>query len=216
MKHVEIKTLNVIRPINDTEDLILSIAKIYETLLEQTLRKAEEILEIKIAKPRETFHFNPPIQIEGSWMIELTSLEVYIFIFSINTTFIKIELYADNFDEIPFEEIKVELEEIPNISDTTPYHLQHEKIGLCIIGSYKKLWSEESSTDGYIILLFGYARSPFRVFESYLRSVVGLDEDDIQLFSKQSNSFFVTDELSSGIYTIKIISKAVYTKGDHE
>ena len=31
----------------------------------------------------------------------------------------------------------------------------------------------------------GYARSPFRDFESYVRIVVGLHEDDIQLTIKQ-------------------------------
>ena len=62
----------------------------------------------------------------------------------------------------------------------------------------------------------GYARSPFRDFESYLRIVVGLDEEDIQLILKQYNSNFVTYELSAGNYTIKDISEVVYTMGDHE
>ena len=62
----------------------------------------------------------------------------------------------------------------------------------------------------------GYARPLFRDYESYLRIVVGLDEDDIQLILKQYNSNFVTFELSPGIYTIKDISEAVYTRGDHE
>ena len=48
----------------------------------------------------------------------------------------------------------------------------------------------------------GYARSSFRDFESYLRIVVGFDEDDIQLILKQYNSKFVTYELLPGIYTI--------------
>ena len=61
-----------------------------------------------------------------------------------------------------------------------------------------------------------YARSPFIDFESHLRSVVGLDEDDIQLILKQYNSNFVTYQLSQGIYTIEDISKAVSTMGDHE
>ena len=34
----------------------------------------------------------------------------------------------------------------------------------------------------------GYARYPFRDFESYLRIVVGVDEDDIRLTFKQYNS----------------------------
>ena len=34
----------------------------------------------------------------------------------------------------------------------------------------------------------GYARSPFRDFESYVRIVVGLDEVNIQLISKNNTS----------------------------
>ena len=61
-----------------------------------------------------------------------------------------------------------------------------------------------------------YARSPFRDFERYLRIVVVLDEDYIQLFLKQNNSSFVTSEISPGKYLIKVISDVVYTMGDHE
>ena len=62
----------------------------------------------------------------------------------------------------------------------------------------------------------GYARSPFRDFENYLRIVLGLDENDIQLFLKEYNSFFNNYELSPGIYTIKGILEAVHTQGDHD
>ena len=55
-----------------------------------------------------------------------------------------------------------------------------------------------------------------RGFESYLRIVVGLDEDDIQLILKQNNEKFITTEISPGIYTIKDIGEAVYTMGDHQ
>ena len=71
-------------------------------------------------------------------------------------------------------------------------------------------------TDGYIILLMGYARSPFRDFESYLRIVVGLDEDDIQLNLKQNNANFVTYELDPGIYTIENLQEDIHPLGDHE
>ena len=40
----------------------------------------------------------------------------------------------------------------------------------------------------------GYARPSFQDFESYLRTVVGLDEYDIQLILKQCNYFFITYE----------------------
>ena len=53
--------LNTIRPKNETEDLLLSITKDCETLIKHTHTRPEETLEFKMIKPRETFHFNPPI-----------------------------------------------------------------------------------------------------------------------------------------------------------
>ena len=55
--------LIMIRVQNETEGLLLSIPKNYETLIEQTHTRPEETLEFKKTKPREAFHFNPPIQI---------------------------------------------------------------------------------------------------------------------------------------------------------
>ena len=66
----------MIRPKNKTEDMLISITKNCETLIDQTHRKAEETLEIKLNKSRETFHFNPPVEVNEDWMIGLTSLEV--------------------------------------------------------------------------------------------------------------------------------------------
>ena len=65
--------LNMIQPKNQTEDLLLSITKNCETLIEQTHRKVEETLEFKMTKPRQKFHFNQQIQIKGDWMIGLIS-----------------------------------------------------------------------------------------------------------------------------------------------
>ena len=72
----------MIRPKNETEDLLLSISKNCETLIKQTLRKAEETLEYKIIQSKQTFHFKPPSPIEKKWMIGLRDLEVYTSIFS--------------------------------------------------------------------------------------------------------------------------------------
>ena len=66
------------------------------------------------------------------------------------------------------------------------------------------------------MLLMGYAESPFRDFESYLRSESGLNEEDIQLILEQYNSNFVNYEFSPGIYSIKDFSEVVYTMGVHE
>ena len=112
--------------------------------------------------------------------------------------------------------LKDKLEEIADISFVTPSHLQHEKIGPRNIRAYEKLRSENSSTGGYLILLLGYARSPFRDIECYLRIVVGLDEEDIQLILKQYNSNSLSIESLPGIYTIRDISEAVYTMRDLE
>ena len=42
----------MIRPTNEIEDLLLSITKNCETLIEQTHTKAQETLEFKMIKPR--------------------------------------------------------------------------------------------------------------------------------------------------------------------
>ena len=56
--------LNMIRPKTQTVDLLLSITKDCEKLIEQALLKAERVLEFQLAKRRETFCFKPPIQIK--------------------------------------------------------------------------------------------------------------------------------------------------------
>ena len=208
--------LNMIRPKTETEDLLLSITKNCQTLVQQTHRKPEETLEFKKLKPRETFHFNPPVRTKGDWMPGLIDLEVYKSIFNMNHTNNKFELYTDTFDEFSFPELKDELEEILNIPNITDSHLEDETLAPRIIETYWKLRSDKSSHDGYIILLMGYARSPFRDFESYLRIVIGLEEDNIQLILKQHNEKFTTYELDPGNYTVEDLQKAVYPLDDHE
>ena len=208
--------LNMIRPKNQTEDLLLSITKNCETLIEQTHRKPEETLEFKMVKSRETFHFKTPIHVEGDWMIGLVDLEVYNSIFNITKENNKFELYTDTFDEFSFLELKDELEEILNIPNITDSHLEDETLAPRIAETYRNLRSDKSSHDGYIILLMGYARSPFRDFESYLRIVVGLEGDNVQLILKQYNEKFVTYELDPGNYTIEDLQKAVYKFSDYE
>ena len=208
--------LKMIRPKTETEDLFLSITKNCQTLVQQIHRKPEETLEFKMLKPRETFHFNPPIHTKGDWIMGLIDLEVYNSIFNITKENNKFELYVDTFDEFSFEELKDELEEILNIPNIIDSHLEDETLAPRIAEAYRNLRSDKSSHDGYIILLLGYARSPFRDFESYLRIVIGLDEDDIQLILKQYNEKFITFELDPGNYTIEDLQKAVYPFGDHE
>ena len=117
-------------------------------------------------------------------MIGLTSLEVYSSVLNITEQNNKFELFSDTFDEFSFEELKDELEEILDVSNITFEHLQDEIRGPRMISTYRKLEIEKRHSDGYYLLLMGYARSPFRDFENYLRIVVGLDH--IQLLLEQS------------------------------
>ena len=87
--------LNTIQPENKTEDLMLSITKDCQTLIDQTHRKPEETLKFKMIKPRENFHFRPSIQIQGSWMLGLVDVEVYNSIFNITEENNKLEIYRD-------------------------------------------------------------------------------------------------------------------------
>ena len=205
----------MIRPKSETEYLSLSILKNCEIPINQNQTRPQDTLEFKVSKQRETFSFKPPISIEGSSMVGLPGLELYFFIFNITEKNNKFELYTDAFDEFSFEELKHELEKILSISDITSSHQQHEKRPR-IIQAYKKLRLEKSSIGGYVILIMANDRAPFRDLESYFSIVVGLDEEDIQLFIKQHNSNFVKHELSPGIYTIKDSSEAVYTMGGHK
>ena len=197
---------NLIRPKNETEDLLLSITKKCETLIEQNYRKPEETLEFKMIKPRQIFHFSPPIQIKRDWMIGLAD---------ITEENNKFELNRDSSNKFGFLELKDELEEILNIPHISREHLQDVVIGPRIIDEFLKLSHEKKDSDGYMILLLGYSRSLFRDFESYLRIVVGLDEEDFQLILKQNNSRSITYEVTPGIYTIQDILDAVQTFSGH-
>ena len=206
----------MIQPKNEIEDLLLSITKNCERLVEQTHRKPEETLEFKMLKSREIFHFNPPIHTKGDWMLGLIDLEIYNTVINITKENNKVELYTDTIDEFSFEELKDEVEEILNIPEITDDHLEDETLAPRIAETYWKLRNHKTSHDGYIILLMGYARSPFRDFESYLRIVVGFEEKDDQLILKQYNEKFITYELDPGNYTIEDLKKAVYPLGDHK
>ena len=94
-------------------------------------------------------------------MIDVLSREVYNSMFNVTEENNKFEIYRDTFDELSFDELKDELEEILNISDITPSRLQHEKKGPRIVEAKKKIRSEKSSTDGYVILLTGASISRF-------------------------------------------------------
>ena len=124
-------------------------------MVKQTHRKPEETLEFKMLKPRETFHFNSPINTKGDWMLGLIDLEVYNSIFNKTKENNKFELYTDTFDEFSFHELQDEVAEILNIPTITDDHLDDKATADRIAEAYWKLRSDKSSHDGYLILLTG-------------------------------------------------------------
>ena len=131
----------MIRPRNETEDLLLSITKNCETLIEQTHRKPEETLEFKMIKSKETFHFNPPIQLKEDWMLGLIDLEVYNSFFNITEENNKFELYKfpdEKRGGISYTKFRDEIEKDLDIEDITAADLQDDIIVPIIIEEYNK------------------------------------------------------------------------------
>ena len=202
----------MIRPKNETKDLLLSITKNCGTLIDQTHRKAEETLEFRMIKPRETFHFKPPIQVKGDWMIGLTDLEVYNSIFNKTEQNNKFELYKfpdEKIGGISYIKVRDEIERDLDISDITAVDLQDDIIAPIIIEKYKKQVTKRMEDGGYMNILVGYVSSVFQDFESFLRTEVDLVHDDVKLVLDEYNSSFITYKLEPGIYTFKDISEAL-------
>ena len=132
---------NMIRPINETENFLLSITKKCETLVQQTHTNSQETLEFKMIKSRKTFHFNPPIKIEGDWTIGLTDLKVYNSIFNITEENYKFELYKFSHGKsggVSYTKVRDEIDRDLVISDITAANLQDEIIGPIIIEEYRE------------------------------------------------------------------------------
>ena len=192
----------MIRPKNQTEDLLLSITKNCETLIEQIHTKPQETLEFKMIKPRQTFHFNPPIQINGTWMIGLTDLEVFKSIFKITEENNKFELYKfpdEDVGGLPYTKVRDEIEKDLDISDITDADLQDDIIAPIIIEEYKKQVTKRMKDGQYMNILSIYTSSVFQDFESFLRTQIDLVEDDIKLVLDEYNSSFITHDLEPGI-----------------
>ena len=205
--------LNMIKPKSEIEDLLLSITKNCEKLVEQTHRKPQEILQFKMLKPRETFHFNPPIQVKGDWMIGLTDLEVYNSIFNITEENNKFDLYKfpdEKAGGISYIKVRDEIEKDLDIEDITATDLQDDIIGPIIIEEYKEQVTKRMKDEQYMNILAICTSSVFQDFESFLRTQFDLVEDDIKLVLEEYNSSFITYELEPGIYNYREISEALF------
>ena len=76
-------------------ELLLLVKKHTDTLIEQTKTRAQGTLEFKMNKQRQTFSFNPPINLveEDKWLLAVSSFECTNSVFNItddNNSFSKI------------------------------------------------------------------------------------------------------------------------------
>ena len=207
--------LNTIHPKNKTEDLLLSITKNCETIYDQTHKKSEETLEIKMIKPKETFHFNPPIQVKEDWMLGLIDLEVYNSIFNITEENNKFELYKfpdEKIGGITYEKVSGEIEKDWGIEDITATDLQDDIIAPIIIEEYNEQVTKRMNDGQYMNILAIHTSSVFQDFESFLRTRIDLIEDDIKLVLDEYNSsFFLLMNYNQVFTFLKIFPKLFLT-----
>ena len=124
--------LNMILAKNHSEDLLLTITKNCQLLIEQTHTKSEKTLELKMTKPRETFQFSPAVNVKKDWMIGLPDLKVYNSTFKITKLNNKFKLYKYPDGKgvtISYEKVRDEIERDLDISDITDFDLQDDIIG---------------------------------------------------------------------------------------
>ena len=164
-------------------------------------------------KPREIFHFTPPVQIKGDWRIGFTDLEVYNSIFNIKEENKKFKLYKypdEKSGGITYEKVRDEIERDLDNSDITAADSHDDLIAPNIIEEYKEQVTKRMKNDYYMNIVAGYVSSMFQDFERFLRTRIDLIEDDIKLVLDEYNSSFITYELQPSINTFKDISEALF------
>ena len=145
-------------PRNETEDLLFSKTENCELLINQTYKKADETTIFQLSGSKESFSFNPPIQIEGSWTIGSVNLQIYISIFNITEESKKFKLYPEkiqNPEKITFEKSEELIEENLGVSYIDNDYLLDKEIEAVIIEEKRKTYSEKKNEDGHINLLNG-------------------------------------------------------------
>ena len=128
----------MIEPKVETQDLLLSITKNCETLINHIHIRLEETLEFKMTKQKGTFHFNPPIQIESDCLLGLIDLGVYNSIFNKTEENNILELYKypdSKIGGVSYEKVRYEIEKHLGGSDITATDLQDDIIGPLLLKS---------------------------------------------------------------------------------
>ena len=112
--------------------------------------KPQELLEIKLTQPKESFPLRPSFNFgaDFKWMIGLTNLEVYISVFIKAEKFDNFEFYSDLFDGFLFYRTKRWAWGDPWFFRYFSKLLQLELLGQRIFDAFEKL---ESKRDGLLV-----------------------------------------------------------------
>ena len=132
----------------------------------------------------EIFHFTPPVQIKGDWMIGLTDLEVYNSIYNLTEQNNKLQLYKfpdKKAGGVSYTKVRDEIERDFDVSDITATDLQDDLIGPIIIEQYREQVTKIMKDEQHMRILSIYTSSVFQDFESFLRTQIDLVEDDIKM-----------------------------------
>ena len=123
-----------------------------------------------MTKSKESFHFKPPISIEGSSMLGLTDLEVYHSVFNIIEENNKFELYKfpdEKAGGISYIKVRDEIEKVLDIEDFTATDFQDDTIGPIIIEQNKEQVTKRMEDEHYMNILSFYTSSVFQDFENF-------------------------------------------------
>ena len=167
-----------------------------------------------MTKPRETFHFNPPVEVKEDWMIGLTDLEVHNSVFNVSEEYNKFKFseFPENEKSggVSCEKVRDEIEKDFDFSDITATDLKDDIIAPIIINEHREQVTKRMKDNKYMLVLAMYIDSVFQDFERFLRTEVDWVEDDFRLVLDYYNSSYITDELEPGIYTFKDISEVLF------
>ena len=136
------------------ESLLLSNAKPNLDIVEKTLSKPQETLELKMNKQKESFSFDIPLELPEKWMMGVTSLEVYNTVYNITETNnkLKILLRKNQLDSLGLDtEIVKKVECLYKTSDNKGIS-NIEKINKLIVDNYVKKKKRALTKEDFITL----------------------------------------------------------------
>ena len=128
-------------------------------------------------KPRETFHFSPPVEVEEDWMISLTDLEEYNSIYKLTEENKKLQFYKfpdKTASGVSYKKVRDEIEKDLRISDITATDIQDDIKCPINIEEYREQVTKRMKDDKYMPYSAMYIDSVLQDFEVFLRTQVDL------------------------------------------